>query len=95
MQVPIPSSHTFAYQREEKLSDGSWSSFETITLRETLGDHKDNETSMITKIYNDVVSYSTEAYCVAPVPTDTVFRKKNEAQVEGKIKHIEIQAYSK
>ena len=81
MQVPIPNSQTFANQREEKLSDGVWSSFETIALHETLGDHKDNETSMITKIYNDVVSYSTEAYCVAPVPTDTVFRKKTEAQV--------------
>ena len=76
MQVPIPNSQTFANQREEKLSDGVWSSFETIA---PLGDHKDNETSMITKMYNDVVSYSTEAYCVAPVPTDTVFRKRNRS----------------
>ena len=56
-----------------------WSSFETIDLNEVLGDHKEDEMSVIAKIYNDIVLYSTEPYHVASAPADIVFRRKKEA----------------
>ena len=68
--------------------------FETVVLNEVLGDHKADKTSVIAKIYNAIVSYSTESYCVASAPADIVFRRKTEAQVDGKLKHIEIQEYT-
>ena len=56
-----------------------WSSFETIDLNEVFGDHKADETSVIAKIYNDIVLYSTEPYNIASAPADIVFRRKTEA----------------
>ena len=71
-----------------------WSSFETIDLNEVLGDHKADKMSVIAKIYNYIVLYCTEPYCVASASADIVFRRKTEAQTDGKLKHIEMQEYT-
>lgn len=93
MQVSVPKSKDFVNQRGEKLSEGMWTFFESLVVHEISIVHKECDTSIITKIYNDIVSYSTAPYCVTSLPINIVFRNKTEMQVQRKIAHTEMQAY--
>lgn len=72
------------------MSRATWSNLETILLSElctTLQDQYDNE--VITKVYNDIVDYSTTSFCSVILPDDVVLRKKTLNEVTSKIKYIQ------
>ena len=66
--------------------NGIWSRFESIVLHEILSptgqqiaDVKD-----ITKIFNDMVHYSTSSYSILSLPSNVVFRNKSISEVTAK-----------
>ena len=87
MQVTLPHSKDFAEERGEKLSEGSWSTFESLVIHEVCIEHRESDIGTITKTYNDIVSYSNAVYCIAALPLNVVFRSKAETQVQSKIVH--------
>ena len=82
-KIAITSSHGFAQQREECISNGIWSRFESIEILSPTGqqiaDVKD-----ITKIFNDIVHYSTSSYSILSLPSNVVFRNKSISEVTAK-----------
>ena len=89
LQVEIPSSKRFALDRGESISSAIWSDFESIVLHETCTSlPTDAATSLITKVYNDVVYYSTSCFCTSPLTDDMVLREKTHTQITSKIQHI-------
>ena len=60
LQIDIPSSKRFAQERGECMSQAIWSNFEPIVLHEICTSlRQESDNSMIAKLYNDVVYYST------------------------------------
>ena len=78
-QISLPNSKKFA--------EGVWSEFETIVVLEIFCFHENQDSALITKLYNDVVFYSTSLFCLDPLPDNVVFRGKRVNQVEAKLRH--------
>jgi len=91
LQVPIPSSKRFVLDRGEVLSESIWSDFETLVLEEILHNERileDDESVDVTKLYNDIVDYSSSSFCTIKIEEDAVFRKKSATQIAAKIAHL-------
>lgn len=91
-QVDIPDSKRFAESRGESISMSTWSDFEALVLSEVVKHFSENEECHtypnITKLYNDIVYYSTSSYCIHSLPPNLVFRGKSINEVTGKIKYM-------
>ena len=74
--------------RREKLSVLVWSTFESLVLHEVCTLLKKADIHIITKTYNDIVSYCTSLFCVATL-LKVVFRSKTVSQVQSKINYTE------
>lgn len=77
MQVRVPHCKDFAEQRGEELSKAIWSTFETLVIHERCIEKKKSDIGALTRTYNEIVSYSSAAYCISPLPPNVVFRQKN------------------
>ena len=75
-QQDIPSSKRFAEDRQKKISKGPWSEFESLLLNQVISKFLPDDLAAITKLYNDVVYYSTSPFSIYPLPSDIVLRKK-------------------
>ena len=81
-----PKSKRFAEDRDEIMSEAIWSHFETILPNELCTALLDQPTNK-TKVYNNIVDYSTSLYCLAVLPDDIVLRKKTLNEVTSKINY--------
>ena len=88
MQSDIPSAKRFAVDRGETLPSSIWSDFETIVLSVLTEAEKDGDVSIIAKLYNNVVYYSSALFCQNPIPPSIIFRHKSENQVQAKLQHM-------
>ena len=70
------------------MSTAIWSDFESIILMEILQFHDQEDTTNITKLYNDIVYYSSSLFCTCPLPHTVVFREKTIAQIQSKLQHV-------
>ena len=59
----MPNSKAFAMDRGECISTAVWSDFESIIVMEILQSHDQEDTTNITKLYNDIVYYSSSLFC--------------------------------
>ena len=90
LQINIPSSKRLAQERGECMSQAIWSNFESIVLHEICTSlRQESDNSMIAKLYNDVVYYSTTSICLFTLPQDIVFRKK--AKVKSLVRSTTLQ----
>ena len=62
-----------------------WSSFESIVLHEVLSTLQQNtvDAKDITKLFNDIVHYSTSSYCL--ISSNVVFRGKSINEITAKL----------
>ena len=91
LQINIPSSKRFAQERGECMSQAIWSNFESIVLHEICTSlQQESDNSMIAKLYNDVVYYSTTSICLFTLPQDIVFRKKSQGEISSKINYTAV-----
>ena len=88
LQLQLPTSKKFAIDRGESLSDAIWSDFETIIVMEVSQSSEYKDASTITKLYNDIVYYSSSLFCSCPLPHSVVFREKTIHQVQSKVQHM-------
>ena len=82
-QQDVPTSKRFANECGEEISRGVWSDFESILLSEVItrvsatNEQDDQfEYNIITKLYNEVVYYSTAPFCIYPIESSILLRKK-------------------
>ena len=95
LQIDIPSSKRFAQERGEHISEGIWSSFESTVLHDICTSlQQETDSGIITKLYNDIVYYSTSSYCLVALPSDVVFRKKSILQITSKINYTAVHTFS-
>ena len=88
LQIPLPNSKKFAEDRGESVVAGVWSEFETIVVLEIFCFHENQDKTIITKYYNDVVFYSSSLFCLDPLPENVVLREKSIRQVEAKLRNV-------
>ena len=69
------------------MSTAVWSDFESIIVMEILQSHDQENTTNITKLYNDIVYYSS-LFCACPLPYTVVFREKTIGQIESKLQYV-------
>ena len=70
------------------MSEAIWSHFETILPNELCTALLDQPTNkVITKVYNNIVDYSTSLCCLAVLPDDIMLRKKTLNEVTSKINY--------
>ena len=65
------------------MSTAVWSDFESIIVMEILQSHNQEDTTNITKLYNDIFYYSSSLFCACPLPHTVVFREKTTGQIEN------------
>ena len=70
------------------MSTAVWSDFESIIVLEILQSHDQEDTTNITKLYNDIVYYSSSLFCACPLPRTVVFREKTVGQIESKLQYV-------
>ena len=79
--MDFPKSKQFADSRREAIAKGTWSDFETIILYEIISTCSPDNIDEIRKLYSDVLDYSTDSYCVLPLPSNVVFTSKTGTEI--------------
>ena len=86
LEKEIPPSKKFAVERGEMVSSSIWSDLETIILKEISIASKEYTHHSVTKLYNDIVYYSTCCFCTHTLPENAILREKSLQQVSFKLR---------
>ena len=70
------------------MSTAVWPDFESIIVMEILQSHDQEDTTNITKLYNDIVYSSSSLFCACPLAHKVVFREKTIGQIESKLQYV-------
>ena len=84
-------STSISLDRGQTLTDGGWSTLESIILIQVICflEHElmDLETATILMVYNTTVEYALAPYCSLAVPHNALLRRKTFSQVQAKFEH--------
>ena len=70
------------------MSKAIWSTFESIVLHEVCASLcEERDDNVATKLYNDLVYYSTSSFCIIPLSSDMVFRNKTLGEITSKVNY--------
>ena len=85
-------STSISLDRGQTLTDGGWSTLESIILIQEIcfieRELMDLETATILMVYNTTVEYAVAPYCSLAVPHSVLLRKKTFSQVQAKFEHL-------
>ena len=70
------------------MSTAVWSDFESIIVMEILQSYDQEDTTNFTKLYNDIVYYSSSLFCACQLPHAVEFREKTISQIESKLQYV-------
>lgn len=87
-QLEMPKSKKFAEDKQEALSKGCWSDFESIVLSEIVSKKTAKEHTPVSdtaKLYNEIYDYSQTSYCIVELPSNVVFKQKTEREIQYKL----------
>ena len=68
------------------MSSSIWSDLETIILKEISIESEEYTHHSVTKLYNDIVYYSTCCFCTHTLPENAILREKSLQQVSFKLR---------
>lgn len=68
------------------MSSSIWSDLETIILKEISIASEEYTHHSVTKLYNDIVYYSTCCFCTHTLPENAILREKSLQQVSFKLR---------
>ena len=82
----IPPSKKFVVERGEIVSSSIWSDLETIILKEISITTEEYTHHSVTKLYNDIVYYSTCCFHTHTLPENAILREKSLQQISFKLR---------